>query len=156
MFDTPVDTLYRWVGAAMASLAVAGVVTGLPTHPAPDATGVASTVDAVAASPYPSTAEHPLAADRVKLGPGRLTLDGPGGTAHATFAYGPVTPVGSGSGLARVLSGVPPERVFDRPADLASAASDARERDARWRAANGVVRVRTVVWEGVRVTLVGV
>lgn len=152
------DVWYLQAGLAAVGLALLGVTTGLPTHAPPDATGVARVVDGVASSPHAAVGEHPLDADRVRLTPRGITLDGSGGRAHANFRFGPVTPVEPGSDLARVLSGAPPDGVFDAPGALAEAAATRRRAtagDPAWRPAPERLVVRRVEWEGVDVTLVG-
>lgn len=153
MFDAPVDTWYLTVGVALAGLAFAGVAADLPTHAPPDAAGAARSVDAAAAA-QTATAEHPLSAERVRLGPRRIALRGDGGTARATFSYGPVTPVADGSELREVLRGADPSQVFASPEAFAATAAEARERDPSWERADEKLVVRTVTWEGVHVTLV--
>lgn len=156
MFDAPPDAWYVWVAVALASVAVAGVATELPTQPAPDAAAAADTVDAVAGSTYPSAAEHPLDADRVRLRPHRLALRTDGDTSHAAFAFGPVVPVGEDDKLARVARGVPPGRAFDSLTAFREAVEAARERaaDADWRPADGRLVVRHLEWGELDVTLV--
>lgn len=152
------DAWYLHAGLATVGLALLGVTTGLPTNPPPDATGVARVVDGVASSPHAAVGEHPLDADRLRLTPRGLTLDGPGGRAGATFRFGPVTPVEPGSDLARVLSGAPPDRVFDSPEAFAGVTERCRRaaaRDPAWRPAPDRLVVRHVEWEGIDVTLVG-
>ncbi|WP_439025560.1 DUF7283 family protein [Haloarchaeobius sp. DT45] len=160
MPDLQIDAWYCWVGLAAASLAVAGVAVELPTRPAPDAGAAADTVDAVAAASYPTTAEHPIDASAVRLGPTRLSLRNAGGTSHASFAFGPVVPVSAGTRLHRVATGTPPESVFDSPTAFGRAVSAARERaDARtagWRPADDRLLVTRVHWEETNVTLVDV
>ena len=154
MFDAPVETWYLWVGLALASTAALGVATNLPRTPPPDAASAADTVDSVAASQRPATGVHPVSADAVRLGPYRLGLRDDGASAHATFAYGPVTPVRSGTALRDVLRGAPPESAFGTPASFRRAAADARNRTPAWRSREQLT-VRRVSWEGVDVTLVG-
>jgi len=154
MFDAPVETWYLWVGLALASTAALGVVTNLPRTPPPDAASAADTVDSVAASQHSATGVHPVSADAVRLGSYRLGLRDDSTTAHATFAYGPVTPVRSGTALRDVLRGVPPETAFDSPASFRRAAVDARDRTPEWRTREELT-VRRVTWKGVDVTLVG-
>jgi hypothetical protein len=155
MFDVPLDAWVAWVGLAIASVAVFGVVATLPTSPPPDAAGVAETVDRVATDAHPSTAEHPLDADRVRLTPRGIGLESEGGRTHAAFAFGPVTPVRDGSALAAVLYGDPPERPFDSRRAFQQAVVEARAREPSWQPADRSLVVRRVVWQGYRVTLVG-
>jgi len=153
-FDAPIEPLYVWTGLSVVSAVVAGLAVGLPTTPPPNAASVADAVDAVAASPHPSTAEHPIDAAAVRVGPRRIALRGADGTSHATFVYGPVVPAGDGP-LERVLSGVPPDRAFESPSELRRAASTARNRTPTWRPVDGEIDVRKIVWGNVNVTLVG-
>ncbi|MFD1513490.1 DUF7283 family protein [Halomarina rubra] len=153
--EAPADTLPVWVGLAVASAALCGVALGLPTG-TPDASTVARTVDEAASSPHDATTTTRLsAADRLELG--RHALDRCRGDAcgHATFTYGPVTPVGDGESLARVLAGRSPASVFDSPATFRRAVERARE-DAPV-VVDGATRLtaRHVTWGGVDVTLVG-
>lgn len=145
-----------WVGLAVTSAAVLGTAVGLPTAAPPAPAPVARTVDAVASSPHPATAEHPLDAGAVRIGPTGVGLRTDGGTAREPFAYGPVTPVPPDADRLRaVLTGDPPSRAFETPAALAGRATRARQRDPDWRPAPDRLVVRHVTWEGVDVTLVG-
>lgn len=155
MLETPIDVPHVWLGVAIVSIAVAGVGAGLPTGTAPEAATAADTVDRVAASPHPATAEHPINADEVRLEPHRLALENGHGTAHATLAFGPVTPVGDGP-LREVLDGRPPEGVFESPGAFRRALAEARERHHEWQPAGDRIVVRSVSWEGMDATIVGV
>lgn len=154
MFDVPLDAWYVWLGATLASVAVLGTVGTLPTSAPPDAAAAGETVDAVAAEEHPTTAEHPLDADAVKVGPRGLALRGPGGTAHASFTYGPVTPAADGSKLQRVLHGTPPERVFASRRAFSQAVVDARTRKPTWHPADRTLLVRRMAWGDRDVVLV--
>ncbi len=154
MLDTPVDATYVWLGLAVASAAALGLALRLPAAPAPDAAGVADTVDAAAASTHGSTGAHPVAADAVKVRPRRVSLRSDIGVARATFAYGPVTPTGDGR-LDALLHGTPPGEAFDSPGALCHAAERARDAPSTWRPVDDRVLVRHVTWEGCDVTLVG-
>lgn len=154
MFDVPLDAWYAWLGLAVASAVTVGVAASLPAAPPPDAAGVATTVDGVAASPHAAVGGHPLPnADAVRVGRDTVSLRGPGGTAHAHLGYGPVTPAGQDASLAAVLGGETPERVFDSPAAFRRAVESARAAAAEWHATDEL-RVRRVSWEGVDVVLV--
>ena len=154
MFDVPVDAWYLWLGLATASVAVFGVAAQLPTEPPPDAADVADAVDAVASSPYPDSATHPLSVQQIELGPRRIALRNDVGTSHASFAYGPVTPVQDGTLLWEVLRGARPKHVFESPTAFERAATVTRQRPSEWHPAAEKLRVRKVSWEGVDVTLV--
>lgn len=154
MFDAPIDAWYVWVGLSVASVAVFGVATTLPTVPAPDAAGVAETVDRVAAADYDTTATVNVAATAVRIGPRRLGLRNDAASAHATLSY-PVVPVRGETALARVVDGASPERAFPSPTAFDAALAAATDRPPRWRPASGVLVVRRVSWQGRDVTLVG-
>lgn len=162
MFETHLDATYAWLGIAVVSVATAGVAATFPSSPSPDADGVAHTVESVAGGEYPATAEHGLAAERIRLAPGSVSLDDGRGIARADLDAPRVTPVtrsGPGSGdrerLRRVLDGVPPTAVFDDPAAFAAAAERARTTAPGWERAPNRLTVRQVHYETVRVTLVG-
>lgn len=155
MFDVPMDAWYIWIGLAAVGATAYSVAGAMPAAPPPDASGVARTVDGVAASPYAAVGKHPLPnAESVRVGRDSLSVRGPGGTAHAALGYGPVTPVGSDDSLTAVLRGEPPERVFASVGDFERTLEAARAGDPRFRPADRLV-VRRVSWEGVDAVLVG-
>lgn len=160
MFETHLDATYAWLGLALVSVVAVGVVASLPTAPPPDADGVAHTIGSVAEDEYVATAEHGLAADRMRLTPGTIELSSDGGSARSSIRGMPVTPVppeGSGGDtrLRRVLNGVPAGTVFEDPEAFAGAADRARAEDHGWRTAPERLTVRQVRYGGYRVTLVG-
>lgn len=152
--EFPTDTLPVWMGLAVASTALCGVVLGLPTG-APNAAEPARTVDEVAASSYDATTTVRFATTtRFELGTHGLDRCHAGSCAHATFAFGPVTPVAAGSPLAAVLGGRPPEEVFDSSTEFGRVATEARSNAPVVVHATRLT-VRHVTWGGVDVTLVG-
>ncbi|PSP86197.1 hypothetical protein BRC83_01555 [Halobacteriales archaeon QS_1_68_17] len=155
MFDAPFDAWYVWIGLAVVGVVALAVAVRLPGAAAPDATATAERIDQVAASQYAATATHPVDAEQIELGAYRLRLRGPGGTAQAALAYGPVTPVPDGGPLRAVLDGTAPSRVFDDRSEFSAAAAAAQQREPTWQPVDGTVRIRRVIWEGVDVTLVG-
>lgn len=155
MFDAPVDAWYVWIGLAVVSAVAVGVVTSMPAVPPPDATSAAETVDGVVASDHATVDERKLPnTDAVRIGTDSLSLRGSGGTAHARFGYGPVTPAASNESLEAVLHGTPPERVFDSPAGFERTAAAERARRPQWTETDRLV-VRHVRWEGTDVVLAG-
>lgn len=165
MFEIHLDATYAWLGLAVVSVATAGVAATLPASPPPDADGVARTIDSVADGEYPATAEHGLAADRIRLTTGSVALDDGRGVARAALDAPQITPVRRSRSvsatdpgddrLRRVLDGAPPNVVFDDPEALAAAAEDARGSAGEWRPAPDRLTVRRVHYGNVRVTLVG-
>ena len=154
MLGTPADAWYSWVGLGAASVAVLGVAMGLPAATPPDPVPVVETIDAVASSPHQPSDRIGIAAEEIRLGPHRVGLRGQGGSAHATIAYGPVTPVGDGQ-LAAVLAGSDPGAVFDGRDAFADALREARNGSRSWQPAPERLTVRRVTWEGIDATLVG-
>ncbi|KTG09714.1 hypothetical protein AUR64_08720 [Haloprofundus marisrubri] len=155
MFDTPVDTWYTWLGLALAGTAMVGTALSFPATAAPDATSVADTVDGVAASEYATTAEHPLDATMIRLGPRRVSLRNDGGTAHAAFAFGPVAPIRPDSKLEAVLYGAAPERTFESRRAFTQALVEAQTTEPTWRPVDRTLVVRRVQWGEQNATLVG-
>lgn len=162
MFETHLDATYAWIGLALVSVATVGVAATLPASPPPDASGVAHTIDSVADGEHPATAEHGLAASRIRLTTRSVTLESGGGIARASLHAPRITPVPPKSGqrtgddgLRRVLDGVPPTAAFDDPEALAAAAEQARGIDHAWRPAPDRLTVRRVHYGEVHVTLVG-
>lgn len=155
MFDVPVDAQYVWLGVGLVSVVALGVVVGLPTGTAPDARALARAVDAVSGGPAGAHGAHAVEAAAIRLGPHRVGLRTPAGSAHASFAYGPIVPVNGAGPLRAVLEGRPPDAAFDRPGAFASAIDAARDRSPAWRPAPTRVEIRRVSWEGIDVTLVG-
>ena len=153
MFETPADALYVWVGLSLASLAAVGVAVQLPTTAPPDAAGLADTVDAVAASDHPATAEYHTRADRVRVGTDRVWLRNDGGRTAATLV-GDAVPARTDR-LRDVLHGADPERLYESRAAFETALREAREADPQWRHTDGTVVVRRVYWGDRGVTLVG-
>lgn len=155
MFEAPLDAWYVWIGLAVLSATTLGIVSTLPTAPPPDASGSARAVDSVAASEHPAVDTHPLSnTDAVRIGADSISLRGGGGTAHAAFGFGPVTPVAKHPDLRAVLNGESPSAVFRTPETFRSATISARNAEPQWQRTDELV-VRGVRWEGVDVVLVG-
>jgi hypothetical protein len=154
VLGTPVDAWYSWVGLSVASIVVLGVAVGLPATAPPDPAPIAGTIDAVASSPNQPSERIEVTAAEIRLDRYRIGLRGQGGNAHATIAYGPVTPVDGGP-LEAVLAGTAPDAVFEEPGAFADALQEARTASRSWQPAPERLRVRRVTWEGIDATLVG-
>lgn len=153
MIGPPVDSPALHAGLVVAAAAFLVVAGSLPARPAPDAAGVANTVDEVATGDVSATSSHDHAAEAVRLRPDGVAMRNDGGTARATFAFGPVVPVDDGP-LRRVLDGVAPQVVFDDRSAFLAAVEAAKGREPRWEQSNRIT-VREVSWDGHHVTLVG-
>lgn len=154
MFDAPLGAWYVWLGLAVASGATFTVAAAMPAASPPDASGAAQTVDETAASEHAAIGAHPLPnADEVRVGSDTLSLRGPGGTAHASLGYGPVTPAHRDDRLLAVLGGVPPDRAFESPEAFDGAVAAARPSSPTWYRTDRLT-VRRVTWEGVDAVLV--
>lgn len=156
MFDAPIDAWYVWLGVAAASLVIAGVALSAHSTPAPATGSVADTVDATAAESYGATGVHPIRADAVRLSSHQIALERDDQTASATFEAGPVTPVTPETTLWKIVTGAPPEQVFDSPDDFQDAIEQAQAREPAWRTPTNRLVVRSLVWGDVEATLVGV
>jgi hypothetical protein len=155
VFDAPVDAWYVWLGLSVASVALIGVGTALPTAPPPPATDAADTIDRIAATTYPSMARSPIDARSIHLTPRTVGLRNDAGVTHAAFSFGPITPVLGSPALRAVLRGAPPPSRFDSGDKLCATAATARDRPSRWRDLDDPLVVRHVIWEGCDVTVVG-
>ncbi|MFB6133036.1 MAG: hypothetical protein ABEJ44_06500 [Halanaeroarchaeum sp.] len=155
MNATPADVPFVWIALLVVSASVFGVVLSLPGAPPPDAERVAVVVDDVAATEHAAAAVIPLDATSIHLSRDDVALRGPGGTAHASLLYGPVTPVPRDGDLARVARGAPPEYVFATPEQFEHALHEARSAEPAWAAAGEQLYVRRVTYEGVDGVLLG-
>jgi hypothetical protein len=154
MIGPPTDSPALHAGLVVAAAAFLAVAGTLPAQPAPDAAGVADTVDALAAGETPAGATHEHGAERVRVRSHGIAMRNDGGVARATFAFGPVVPVLDGP-LRQVLDGESPREVFRDADAFRDVVESARDREAVW-VASDEVTVREVSWDGYRVTLVGV
>ena len=141
-------------GLAVAAAAFLAVTVSLPARPAPDASGVAGTIDDVSAGEAPATATQPLPAGEIRLGPHSIAIRTEAGTSRATFAFGSVTPVPGDGPLRAVLRGKHPAEVFEDEQAFRQAVVQARSTAPEWQPTTRV-QVRGVSWDGYRVTLVG-
>jgi hypothetical protein len=153
MFETHVDTLYLWVGLGTVSVAVLGVVAGLPTTAPPDATGAAATIDEVTTSPPGSVTHRRLIAEEWSLDSRRIRLRTDGGTATARLVR-PVVPARTDR-LRAVLTGERPTTVYSSTDAFRRDVREARGTDTGWRPAPDRLTVRHVAWGGSDVTIVG-
>ena len=153
MFETNVDTLFVWVAVGAVSVAVLGVVTGLPTTAPTDADGLATTIDEVATSPPGSVERRNVAASEWSITSRQIGLRADGGTTHAALLR-PVVPAVEGE-LATVLDGTNPHSRFDSPAAFRRALDRAATTESQWRPVPDTVTVRRVAWGGTNATLLG-
>lgn len=167
--EAPADAWYVWVAVALVSMSVAGVVTGVPSQPPPDAQRVANTVDRVAASEYGTTATHDPDADAAQVGTQQIGLRNDGGTQYASVTIEAMTPVAAARGethsaASALLSGASPQTVVEQTAIVSEHVLRerlARVRDridtggASWRPVERV-RVRSVRIDSKLVVLVGI
>ena len=153
VLDTTADTWYTWLGLVATSLAVGGVVAGLPTAVPPDAEAVAAAVDDIATSPYAERERVAVLAETMRLDTHRLGLRSDGGTAHASFTQG-VTPADSRR-LTAVLRGSSPQEVYQTEGAFVGALREARAADRGGQPAPDRLTVRRVTWGEVNATLIG-
>ncbi|ALG81493.1 DUF7283 family protein [Halanaeroarchaeum sulfurireducens] len=155
MNAVPADGPFVWIALLVVSASVLGVVTALPSAPPPDAVRVATAVDEVAATDHAASAIVPLEATKIRVETTEIGLRDAGGTAHASFNFGPVTPAPRDSALSEVAAGATPARAFDSPLAFAAALERARSGDHDWEPAGEELRIRRVQYgevEGVLVT----
>ena len=155
MLDVPVESTYVWLGLAVVSAVLVGLVLRVPTTPPPDATQTARVVDSVASSPYEAQGRQSLDAAAIRLGSERVGLRTDGGAAHASFACDTVVPALGEGKLSAVLRGRSPDGIFESRAAFAAALNESGTTDPAWQPAPDVLLVRRVVWGDVNATLVG-
>ena len=155
MLDVPADVPPVLVALSFVSTALLGVSLAASPAPGPRAAPLADTVDAVAAADTPGVETRQVDARDLRIARHGLAVRGPGGTSHASFAYGPVVPVRADTSLWQALRGTPPGDVYDSQLSFANAAVAASVRDPVWRHDADRLTVRRVTWGGVDVTLVG-
>ncbi|MFB6153913.1 MAG: hypothetical protein ABEJ27_06640 [Halodesulfurarchaeum sp.] len=155
MFGVPTDAAPIWIGLLLASAGMFGVISGVPTAAPPSADRVAATIDQVAARDITASGTVGIHATEIKLGTERVALRGPGGTAHASPAFGPVTPVSADSRLSKVLHGAAPGSVYVLPRHFRNDLERARKREPTWKAAPSTLHVRRVSYGEVTCVLVG-
>lgn len=154
MIGPPVDSPALHAGLVITAAVFVAVAGSVPAHPVPDAAGIAETVDRIAVDDGSATARHDHSADSVRLRPHGLAMRNDGGTARATFAFGPVVPVRNSDRLQTVLGGAPPQTVFGDRSAFRRATEAAQERSSRWEP-SATITVTGVSWDGDYVVLIG-
>lgn len=115
--EAPADAWYVFLATSIVSVAVAGVVLGLPTGPPPDANRAANTIETVAGSTADTSATWEYDAETVVVDGPTIELENDHGTAHASVAYGPVVPVADDGRLENVTHGAAFEDEYDAELD---------------------------------------
>lgn len=154
MFDAPMDGVLAWIGLAACSIAVAGVAVSLPTTAPPAASAVAAQVDEVATSEHRVAATVSLRADEIRIRATQLSLRTDGVTAHARVV-GEGVVAAETEGLAAVLAGRDPERVYADRAAFERDVAQVRDGTETWRPAPDTLQIRRVTWGDVDATVVG-
>ena len=145
--EAPADAWYVWLGVAVVSIGLAGIVAGLPAQPPPDAARVAGTVDRVAATEHAATATVEHDASAIRVGTERIALRNDGGTTHARIAYGRMVDVRTVEPTRRepLLALLNGTTTTDQHRDLLhELASGSATTTGDWRPARGSLRVRRV------------
>ncbi|WP_436346782.1 DUF7283 family protein [Natronorubrum sp. FCH18a] len=153
-WEAPADAWYVWLAVSIVSVAVAGIVLGLPTGPPPDANQAANTIDRVTGNTYDASATYEHDADEVKIEGPTVSLRNEHGTAHSSIAYGTVIPVMGNERLEKVARGASLESVYgdavetdrqDVEGEFLTDLVDAYdETDGEWQIADGELAVRTL------------
>ena len=169
-WETPVDAWYVWAGVSLVSLAVAGVVLGLPTGPPPDAAEATNAIEETAASSHEAAATLEYDADAVRIDGKTVELRNEHGTSRSSITYGQVVAVNGDERLERLVYGEPFEAVFAseleaRDENAATSFMDRvadaeRNTSGEWLTASDELTVRRVAVEpdeppDVRVTATG-
>lgn len=179
-FEAPMDAWYVFLGVAMVSVSLFGVVLALPSTPAPAASEAADAIDELAASGYNASGSYDHDAEQYFVTRSRIGLKNDGGSRTTSFTFASPAPVwpdidtqplpehrepgNSDEELKAILDGDPPSRHYRTPAEFGRAIEAAQDRAARsleddgihkWRLAEQRLRFRHVQWGDQSVTLVG-
>jgi phage-related baseplate assembly protein len=155
--EAPADAWYVWLGVAVVSIGLAGIVAGLPAQPPPDAARVTSAIDSVAATEHAATATVDHDATAVRIGAERIALRNDGGTTHARIAYGRMVDVRTVAPARRepLLALLNRTTTADQHRDLLREVADATT-TGDWRPAGDTLRVRSVTVDDSTVLLIDV
>lgn len=165
-WEAPADAWYVWLGVTVISLAIGGVVLGLPTGPPPDANQAANTIDRVSGSTEDASGRYDHDADLVKIDGATIELQNDDGVDRATLRYGEVVPVRDDQRLANLTRGASFEDEYrdefetDLPWDglidltLLSATEDERAVEALLEDADEAYENNTGEWYGAEGELV--
>ena len=154
MLGLPADGVSLFVGVALLSTALAGTAVQLGPSTPTGAERAADTIDAVAADGAPAVGVYPLAAESVTVAPTAVSVTADGTTQSASLQYGPVAPVDPGTTLAAVLAGQPPQQAYENVSAFETAL-DTTDRSTQQYTRPGQIRVRTLTWGDIDVTLAG-
>lgn len=160
-WETPADGWYVWLGVSLVSVAVAGVVVGLPSGAPPDAGTAADGIDRVNGNPHGASAVHEYNAEEIRVEKGTvIETRNEHGSDSATLAYDPIVVVRDDyERLANVTHGTDLEDEFDELNWNGSARDDAiatvlertvetaDETDGEWQLASGELTVRKLAIE---------
>ena len=158
--EAPADAWYVFIGVSIISIAVAGVVMGLPTGQGPDANGAIEEIDSVAGSTYETDATVDHNAEQFWVGSKRIGMKNDHGTATESVSFGTMAPVYNESGnLSSVLTGTSAEDVYSSKSAFRDDINSSRDKtfdsgDPVWHEASGTLRIRKVIWGDFSVTIV--
>lgn len=106
-WEAPIDGWYVFLAVSLVSIAVAGVVLGLPTGPPPDAPEAANAIEPVAASDSESGSSWEYDAETIVIDGSTLELANDHGTSRASVDYDAiVVPVSGSDRLENITHGV--------------------------------------------------
>ncbi|QSW99371.1 DUF7283 family protein [Haloterrigena alkaliphila] len=105
-WEAPVDAWYVFLAVSIVSVAVAGVVFGLPTGPPPDSNQAANAIESVASSPTEASATWAYEAETVVIDGPTIEMENEHGTSHASAEYDAVVvPVNDSDRLENIARG---------------------------------------------------
>lgn len=152
--EAPADAWYVWIAVSLASLAIAGVVLGLPTGPPPDANGVTNAIERTNGDPDETAVSVGHEADEIRIDEQTVSLRNEHGISHSSVSYGSIVHVTGSPKLENLTAGVPFETEYaDEIADPDTDAvetfeadldSAAEKRSGVWTATKGSVRATSL------------
>lgn len=152
--EASADAWYVWLALSILSVAITGIVLGLPTGSPPDAPEAANTIERTAGATYEANSVYEHDATALKVHGPTIALRNEHGTSRASLAYGTVVPVMGDERLENVTAGTPFETEYsDELEDPDIAATTAFFEDlaaanasnsGEWVPADSELRTRTV------------
>ncbi|WP_137288924.1 DUF7283 family protein [Natronorubrum halophilum] len=116
-WEAPADAWYVWFAVSIISLAMVGVVLGLPTGPPPDADRAANAVEGTSGSSYEAASTYGHDAEAIKIDGKTIEMRNEHGTDRSSIRYGQVVVVNGDDRLERLVYGSDFETEFESEID---------------------------------------
>jgi len=153
-WEAPADAWYIFLAVSIISVALAGVVLGLPTGATPDSNQAANTIDSVSGGSPTVTGSYEHDAEMVKIDGNTIVMKNEHGESRETLRYGGVVVVNGFDRLENIAYGSSFEAEFedeiddpftDAGTEFFEQVSEADDQNAgEWNTSDGELSVTTV------------